>query len=76
MDIKLIININTDNSAFDDYNKEIKRILDSIVFKVMKYSEVHNLKLHDVPDRMNTAPISDINGNKVGSWTYEETSDE
>ena len=75
MDIKLTININTDNSAFDDYNKELKRILYNIVFKIMKYSEVHNHKLYDVPDRMNTEVIRDINGNKVGNWSYEEVSE-
>ena len=67
MDIKLTININTDNSAFDDYNKEIKRILDTIVFKVVKYSE----SLCSLREE-----ITDINGNNVGEWSYEEISDE
>ena len=42
MDIKIIINLNTDNSAFDNYNSEVKRILDGIVFKIMKLAEVHS----------------------------------
>ena len=67
MDIKLTININTDNSAFDDYNKELKRILDTIVFKVVKYSE----SLCSLREE-----ITDINGNNVGEWSYEEISDE
>lgn len=87
MDIKIIINLNTDNSAFDNYNSEVKRILDGIVFKIMKLAEVHSnnrdfknthetdTKLYNVPDREYSESIGDTNGNEVGDWTYEEVSE-
>ena len=72
MDIKLIININTDNSAFDDYSKEIKRILNNIVEKL----STERFKTVQKYDTNNTWSITDINGNKVGSWNFKRSSDE
>ena len=50
----------TDNAAFDDGNdeREIIRILHAVALRVHGYRE---------------GAIYDVNGNRVGSWSYEKT---
>jgi len=57
--MKLTININMDNAAFED-GDELSRILRTVAFE---------LEDHYEPDERN---IRDINGNKVGKWVIED----
>tara|TARA_R100001530_G_scaffold130715_1_gene101839 strand:- start:269 stop:544 length:276 start_codon:yes stop_codon:yes gene_type:complete len=69
MDIKLKININTDNSAFDD-SGEARRIMDSITrYFSAHYEHLTEIELgNDHTIEAIGKPIMDINGNKIGEW--------
>ena len=77
MDIKLIININTDNSAFDglfEKQWQLRQILESIKERVIEYN-YHRTEGNESNPKTSES-ISDCNGNNVGEWSYEEISDE
>tara|TARA_R100000935_G_C2759710_1_gene133110 strand:+ start:488 stop:712 length:225 start_codon:yes stop_codon:yes gene_type:complete len=61
-DIKIQININTDNQAFQDDENELTKILGSYIGKVI-----------DLNDRDSFTPyrLKDSNGNKVGAMEIE-----
>ena len=61
-DIKIEININTDNQAFEDNENELTRILGSYIGKVI-----------DLNDRDSFTPyrLKDSNGNKVGTMEVD-----
>ena len=61
-DIKIEININTDNQAFEDNKNELTRILGSYIGKVI-----------DLNDRDSITPykLKDSNGNKVGTMEVD-----
>ena len=56
--MKISIEFDTDNAAFDDGGIEIRRILYAIAC--------------EITDGKTTASIRDINGNTIGNWSWGE----
>lgn len=61
-DIKIEININTDNAAFEDNDSELNRILGDYIFE-----GVNEMSTGDSVDFF----LKDSNGNKVGAMYVE-----
>jgi len=58
--MKITININMDNAAFEDEG-EVKRILNTMVDR-----------MDDIVRPGDGGKLRDVNGNTVGNWTVEE----
>lgn len=60
-DIKIEININTDNQAFEDNKNELTRILGSYI-KVIDLNDI---------DSFTPYSLKDSNGNKIGTMEVD-----